>query len=180
VNGAVRGVVRGAADRVVARYTWGQGPAAQLARRIGSIGVRDVNGNRVRLREINPGYNRDPERRINCMHTAFALDRTLGGRPATAMRGAGSWEEHAANGLSYNSFRASSRERIENQLLRAGDGARGLVSARRANGLPGHQFNAVNQHGHVIFLDGQRGLRVPRVVVERLANYSELYFRRTY
>jgi len=52
--------------------------------------------------------------------------------------------------------RATSRSRIENSLLQAGNGARGIVFGTRGN-QPGHVFNVVNQNGVIRFLDGQTG-----------------------
>lgn len=44
-----------------------------------------------------------------------------------------------------------------NELLEAGDGARGVIFAWNEGGNIGHFFNAVNHGGAVKFLDGQAG-----------------------
>ncbi|WP_158101020.1 toxin glutamine deamidase domain-containing protein [Variovorax sp. JS1663] len=46
---------------------------------------------------------------------------------------------------------------IEQQLISAGNGTRGIVFGSRDPGRPGHVFNVVNQNGVIRFLDGQTG-----------------------
>ena len=56
-----------------------------------------------------------------------------------------------------NSFkRVSGADEIEELLMDAGPGARGIVFGSRGADA-GHVFNAVNQRGVVRFLDGQSG-----------------------
>lgn len=62
-----------------------------------------------------------------------------------------------------STFRATSgRDGIAGELLRRGDGSRGIVYGFDTEGAgnipyPGHFFNAVNDGGNVKFLDGQKG-----------------------
>ncbi|MGW1507506.1 toxin glutamine deamidase domain-containing protein [Streptomyces mirabilis] len=46
---------------------------------------------------------------------------------------------------------------IANELIKAGDGSRGVIFAWRDGSDIGHFFNAVNHGGNVKFLDGQAG-----------------------
>ncbi|EFP95201.1 hypothetical protein VIBC2010_19530 [Vibrio caribbeanicus ATCC BAA-2122] len=50
----------------------------------------------------------------------------------------------------------TSASRIQAQILKAGDGARGVIFGSRGS-QTGHFFNVVNQKGTVRFLDGQTG-----------------------
>jgi Papain fold toxin 1, glutamine deamidase len=52
---------------------------------------------------------------------------------------------------------ASTNSGIEQQMLKAGDGARGIVFGSRGPDEGGRVFNVVNQNGKVRFLDGQTG-----------------------
>jgi Papain fold toxin 1, glutamine deamidase len=60
---------------------------------------------------------------------------------------------------------------IEQRLLTAGNGARGIVFGSRGPGEVGHVFNVVNQNGVIRFLDGQTGR--PAV----LNGYRQLFFK---
>src|SRR5260221_2035177 len=84
----------------------------------------------------------------NCVNCALALDSTLAGSPEIA-------EPSGLTSVSLSGFTPASIESIEQQLLDAGPGAKGIVLG--TNGEVGHAFNAVNYNGVVYFLDGQAG-----------------------
>ncbi|MGW6461886.1 RHS repeat-associated core domain-containing protein, partial [Streptomyces sp. NPDC055078] len=97
----------------------------------------------------------------NCARCAIATDLRLQGQSAVAGPGditdAGVLEKHFGS-----AFRATSgRDGIAGDLLRRGNGARGIVygfeTNRRGDIIWGHFFNAVNDGGNVKFLDGQAG-----------------------
>ena len=51
----------------------------------------------------------------------------------------------------------TTREQIEQTLLRSGEGARGIVYGSDAYGINGHVWNAIVQNGRVHYIDGQTG-----------------------
>lgn len=51
----------------------------------------------------------------------------------------------------------TTKSSIEQQMLSAGDGARGIVFGSRGPNEAGHVFNVVNKKGVVRLLDGQTG-----------------------
>jgi hypothetical protein len=108
----------------------------------------------------------------NCPSCAIATDLTLAGSPASAIPGrALMLRELAAR---YDSmFVMADREWITQQLLDAPSGARGIVFGMR-DGREGHVFNAVQEDGHVYFIDGQTG---KAAAVQE--NYVKLFFLRT-
>ena len=94
----------------------------------------------------------------NCWSCAVALDRTLSGAATSAvdsgvLTGRQVAEVYGQLGLSSYPSAAA----IAQSLLRAGDGARGIVLGTRGIGEVGHFFNAINQGGNVVFLDAQIG-----------------------
>jgi RHS repeat-associated protein len=103
------------------------------------------------IRGVNPlGGN------MNCVNCAVATDSTLAGNPASALL-SGPKPISVLEDLYGGSFvRVAGSSEIEGTLANAGNGARGIVYASRADGV-GHVFNAVNQGGTIRFLDGQTG-----------------------
>jgi uncharacterized protein YukE len=94
---------------------------------------------------------------INCTLCVIATDSTLGGTPKTAHNVAepirAGWIEHVYGG---KFAPVSGRAEIEAILRQGGPGARGIVWGLRNDKL-GHVFNAVNDNGTIVFLDGQSG-----------------------
>jgi filamentous hemagglutinin len=92
----------------------------------------------------------------NCANCAIATDATLAGNPASALNGGlthmSALEAHF--GRAFSSLTSASR--IEAQMLKAGDGARGVIFGSRGTD-PGHFFNVINQNGKIRFFDGQTG-----------------------
>jgi len=97
----------------------------------------------------------------NCVACAIAGDSTLAGRPASALNPTPGFPISGGNAMieAYASARwrvVSGRSAIEAELLRVGDGARGIVYGARPDGTA-HVFNAVVQRGQVNFVDFQSG-----------------------
>jgi hypothetical protein len=111
------------------------------------------SGLKALSKEINPLGKLD-----NCGSCSIALDRTLGGAPASAVDSGAMWVHEVAEAYGKKGFADyPSLRSIELALLRAGPGARGIVLGNRSGGALGHFFNAVNQRGAVVFLDAQVG-----------------------
>jgi len=125
----------------------GEEGAAQAAAEGAGSGLQALGS------RINPAGLMD-----NCGSCAVALDRTLGGAAASAIDSgilkAGEVAEVYGK-LGFSSYPSAAS--IEQALLRAGDGARGIVLGGYGPGQVGHFFNAVNQGGTVVFLDSQIG-----------------------
>ncbi len=94
--------------------------------------------------------------KYNCGNCAIAADATLAGNPASALNGGATfvYEIEAFFGRTFGSLTSASR--IEAQMLKAGNGARGVVFGSRGVET-GHFFNVLNQKGKISFLDGQTG-----------------------
>ncbi|WP_238137072.1 DUF637 domain-containing protein, partial [Variovorax sp. JS1663] len=109
------------------------------------------------IRNVNPGY---PQlgRTQNCINCSIATDATLAGNPASALpapRPKSIAILEAQYGTRFGP--RSTPETIEELLLLAGNGARGIIYGARGPGEAGHVFNVVNQNGIIRFLDGQSG-----------------------
>ncbi|WP_318841844.1 VENN motif pre-toxin domain-containing protein, partial [Pluralibacter gergoviae] len=111
------------------------------------------------IKNVNPGYP-DPGRTHNCVNCSIATDATLSGNPASAL------PVNHNNGVPLTVLEkqygtkfkyVSSSESIEQQMIGAGPGSRGIVFGSYGPGQPGHVFNVINQNGTVRFLDGQTG-----------------------
>ncbi|MFE1291739.1 RHS repeat-associated core domain-containing protein [Streptomyces sp. NPDC058751] len=109
------------------------------------------------LKDVNPSGSQ-----TNCAKCAVATDDRLQGKNSVA--GDGGYTDASALEAHYGStFKATSgRDGIAGELLKRGDGARGIVYGFDTDGAgnipyPGHFFNAVNDGGNVKFLDGQTG-----------------------
>lgn len=92
----------------------------------------------------------------NCANCAIATDATLAGNPASALNGGRTLVSDVEKFFGKRFGSLTSASRIEAQMLRAGDGARGVVFGSRGS-QTGHFFNVVNQKGTIRFLDGQTG-----------------------
>lgn len=139
----------------------GTGAAARGARGAGAVeaaGAAETaagagSGMTTLGKRINPGGHLN-----NCGSCAVALDRTLGGAPASAINSGPLTTYQIAQVYGMRGFASyPSLASIEQALLRAGDGARGIVYGAFRDGELAHAFNAVNQGGKVAFLDAQVG-----------------------
>ncbi|MFF4316936.1 toxin glutamine deamidase domain-containing protein [Streptomyces sp. NPDC001507] len=120
-----------------------------------TIGGAAVGGS---LKSINAAEHGAPRNWYNCGACAIATDSTLAGKPMKA------WdsgvlapevlEEYFGSTFKYQEDGAAG---VANELLKAGDGARGVIFAWNEGADIGHFFNAVNHGGNVKFLDGQAG-----------------------
>lgn len=99
---------------------------------------------------------------LNCVNCVVAGDATLSGSAATALDSDGAQALSILEKTYGGSFEpVGGQSAIEQQLLDAGPGARGIVYGSRVtpDGAPdiGHVFNAVNEDGTVRFIDFQSG-----------------------
>jgi RHS repeat-associated protein len=92
----------------------------------------------------------------NCANCSIATDATLAGNPASALSGGITNKVEVAAHFGSKFGGMTSLTRVEAQMVKAGNGSRGVIFAAR-EGRPGHFFNVVNQNGMVRFLDGQTG-----------------------
>jgi hypothetical protein len=113
--------------------------------------------------------------RNNCQSCVVATDRSLQGAASSAVArpfdAAGrpladprfAWPDGVNRALGGNNpLRwANGYEDIADELVRAGDGSRGIVHGLRVDAtgkpVPGHVFNVVNRGGVLHFIDGQTG-----------------------
>ncbi len=107
----------------------------------------------------------------NCGNCAIATDATLGGNPASALKGGavypGVIEKHF--GRKFVSFPSLSS--IGDAVLDEGKGTRGIIFGSKNSDQMGHYFNVVNQNGKVRFVDGQTGKAAD---TSRYENFSVL------
>jgi hypothetical protein len=121
----------------------------------GGVGIAEETAGSIR--NVNPGYP-TTGRTQNCVNCTVATDATLSGNPAAALPSSGPVSIRALEQQYGGRFGApTTSSGIEQQLLSAGDGARGIVFGSRGPNEVGHVFNVVNQNGVVRFLDGQTG-----------------------
>lgn len=143
---------------------------------------------RAWIKEINPGYEADAQRRAeqlplsrlnrvqNCADCARSVQDTLDGRAHTAAAGTKEtgariteWAGHPPEATDYDA--------VAERLARPGDSA---VLAATGPDRFGHAFNAVNIDGTVCYVDGQIG-RVaewPPPFVEDTSSLNAWYFTR--
>ncbi|WP_053698803.1 pre-toxin TG domain-containing protein [Streptomyces sp. NRRL F-5755] len=117
---------------------------------------------------INPDYN--PKTDVNCRACALAVDKTLEGAPATALKIDRGGIRDLEKFYPGKRFRGQSFSNIVKEIKDAGDGARGIIMG--ATGKDGHAFNVVNRGGDVVLLDGQSGHADP-------TGYAKFAFMRT-
>lgn len=92
------------------------------------------------------------------MNCTVATDATLSGNPAISLPSNGPVSISVLENQYGGRFgSATTNGGIAQQMLNAGDGARGIVFGSRGPSEAGHVFNVVNQNGVVRFLDGQTG-----------------------
>ncbi|WP_078872603.1 MULTISPECIES: toxin glutamine deamidase domain-containing protein [Streptomyces] len=117
---------------------------------------------------INP--KPDPNTDVNCRACTLAVDKTLEGSPATALKIDRGGLRELEKFYPGKRFRSRSFSNIVKEVKDAGDGARGIVIG--ANKLDSHAFNVVNRGGDAVFLDGQTGHADP-------TPYAKYTFMRT-
>jgi RHS repeat-associated protein len=110
----------------------------------------------------------------NCVRCAIATDRTLGGQPTSAKPG--EMPDNLIQITYGKDFVPKSFAQIKDDLLKAGPGARGIVSAdvKDRPGV-GHTFNAINVDGRIYFPDGQS-----RRFQTNLRQYENVEFIQTF
>lgn len=128
------------------------------------------------LRKLNPTGSM-----TNCGQVVLAVDEALAGRgalpaPPGACAGTSAAQLEALAGGSFGS--RGSHADVNNAIYHAGDGARGIVLARRPGSGLGHFFNIVNHGGDVMLLDGQLG-RVMSWAEYRQMGFNDFALLRT-
>jgi filamentous hemagglutinin len=109
------------------------------------------------IRDVNPGFP-TAGRILNCVNCSVATDALLAGNAAVALPSNGAVPISVLEEMFGGEFSSTmTEEQISQQLLSAGNGARGIVFGYRGAGNIGHVFNVVNQNGVIRFLDGQTG-----------------------
>ena len=104
------------------------------------------------IRNVNPTGGD-----MNCVNCVVATDATLRGNPTSALPG-GPYKLPVLEQQFGSNFSPASLSDIESTLLQQGNGATGIVYGYPPAGTNvGHVFNAVNQNGTIVFLDGQTG-----------------------
>ncbi len=100
----------------------------------------------------------------NCVNCVVAGDVALEGRRATALpsngpvpNGLAKLQENFASQNGHDVFKFMKLDKINQLLLNAGDGARGIVYVQWKRGGGAHVFNAVNDRGRIKYLDPQSG-----------------------
>ncbi|MDQ0904036.1 RHS repeat-associated protein [Streptomyces canus] len=120
-----------------------------------TIGGAAVGGS---LKFVNAAEEIAPKIWINCGACAIATDSTLSGTPMRAwdsgFLASEVLEQYFGGTFKYQENGAAG---ITTELLKAGNGARGVIFAWQEGSDVGHFFNAVNHGGNVKFLDGQAG-----------------------
>jgi hypothetical protein len=133
-------------------------PDPQLARQAERV-IDKVDENAGSIKNVNPGFP-NPGRTHNCVNCSIATDATLSGNPASALpikstKGVPISVLERHFGAKFGM--ATAPEKITQQMVEAGDGARGIIFGSYGLTGPGHVFNVVNQGGSVRYLDGQTG-----------------------
>jgi hypothetical protein len=164
-------------QRAEPRRGW-MGPQHQLAlpqARPFQKAASEIDEKAGSIKKVNPGYP-EPGRTHNCVNCSIATDATLSGAPASAL------PIKSTKGVPISVLErqfggkfglATTPEKITQQMVEAGDGARGIVFGSYGPGQPGHVFNVVNQSGAVRYLDGQTGKSA------NLLNFDTLQLLRT-
>ncbi|MEZ5141656.1 MAG: toxin glutamine deamidase domain-containing protein [Acidimicrobiales bacterium] len=104
------------------------------------------------VKDINPTRNHS-----NCVDSAAAVDKTLGGQPTAAgpNNGQGASERDIRNQYPGREINDSTLDGVTQQVQQGGPGTRGIVIINEGNDA--HAINVVNQNGQVIWIDGQQG-----------------------
>jgi hypothetical protein len=122
------------------------------------------------LKDVNPQYAfRSWEYSNNCQSCVVVVDRLLSGSaPISAVpqhfshrfNWPNSVTDSVGSGRPFRQVR--DYDEVVTELLRAGDGARGIIHGMRVDPrtgrrVAGHVFNVVNRGGKIYFVDGQTG-----------------------
>uniref|UniRef100_UPI0035ABB020 toxin glutamine deamidase domain-containing protein n=1 Tax=Rhizobium rhizogenes TaxID=359 RepID=UPI0035ABB020 len=109
------------------------------------------------IRNVNPGFPNLEGRTENCVNCVIATDAVVASRPATALPTDGPQPLSVLENFFGTRFGTPTTiDRIQQRMIDAGNGARGIVFGSRGTET-GHVFNVVNQGGTIRFLDGQSG-----------------------
>ena len=127
----------------------------------------------VQKHDYGHGFNLSSINKVggceNCGSTAIATDAMLDGRPASALNNEFNQNILVEDMESFFDSKfddGTSLYNLRRQMLRAGDGARGIIFGNRGAGRTGHYFNIVNQNGVIRLLDGQTGT-APKIFGQR-------------
>ncbi|WP_164903414.1 toxin glutamine deamidase domain-containing protein [Nonomuraea polychroma] len=138
------------------------------------------------LKGVNPQFSSQAwEYTNNCQSCVVVVDQVLSGsapisavphHPTHPFNWPNSVTDSVGGGRSFRPVK--DYDEIVAELLRAGDGARGIIHGMRVDpqtGLPraGHVFNVVNRGGKIYFVDGQTGTWA------RPEQFAQLEFLRT-
>lgn len=166
---------------------------AELAKLPESVAISSANADQAlfskffpELADINPMYKTGEWGfRNNCQSCVVSVEERLAGNEVTAVRRTDqaaydlTWPDDLLNSVGNGNVfhQASGYQDIEQQLLAAGPGSRGIVHGAwlDENGLyeSGHVFNVINRDGKIFYVDGQTGTWA------NLENYSGFEFLRT-
>jgi hypothetical protein len=130
-----------------------------------SGGVRSTRGV---LPDFNPTAGS-----TNCARCAEAVDRYLAGEGwSQALPAQTEWP--VVNGVvrDASAWTSSSARGVESALQFGGDGSRGLVLVEDTGAGTAHVFNAANQGGQIVAIDGQVGVMGSIQDVATAAGYS--------
>ncbi|MBB5083339.1 toxin glutamine deamidase domain-containing protein [Nonomuraea endophytica] len=145
-----------------------QDPA--ITRHAGNAKQTEFDANFANIKDVNPQFStRAWEYSNNCQSCVVVVDRVLGGsppisavphHPAHPFKWPGSVTDSVGGGRAFRQVK--DYDEIVSEMLKSGDGARGIVHGIRVDprtGLPraGHVFNVVNRGGKIYFVDGQSG-----------------------
>lgn len=141
-----------------------------ITRHAGNAKQKEFDANFADIKDVNPQFStRAWEYSNNCQSCVVVVDRVLGGsspisavphHPAHPFKWPGSVTDSVGGGRAFRLV--TDYDEIVSEMLRSGDGARGIVHGIRVDprtGLPraGHVFNVVNRGGKIYFVDGQSG-----------------------
>ncbi|KAB2343938.1 toxin glutamine deamidase domain-containing protein [Actinomadura rudentiformis] len=142
----------------------------KVTRHSGTAGQKEFDYKFPELKNINPQFSTGKwEFQNNCQSCVVNVDRRLAGEsPSSAVpqnpKYPFDWPrsvtDNAGPGGSFQ--QVNDYDEIINELLKAGDGARGVVHGGRLDPktgiyMSGHVFNVVNRGGKIHFIDGQTG-----------------------
>ena len=147
---------------------------SRLARRedeaLTGQGVREFDRLFPGVKDINPNFSSGGWGfQNNCQSCVVATDHTLAGRPAQALERplvayhpAFDWPSSVTSTVGTGPLhRVADYAAIDQEMLAAGDGARGIVHGARTDAagqyMSGHVFNVVNRDGVIHYIDGQTG-----------------------
>ncbi|MFP2925371.1 RHS repeat-associated core domain-containing protein [Pyxidicoccus sp. 3LG] len=122
-------------------------------------------------RHVNPGYPTFPGTLDNCINCVIAMDATLGGAPASAMRSMVAQSKTILEQYFGKQFTWMTKGDIRTLLKTLGEGARGVVALADAT-KTGHVVNVINRGGKVTFIDPQSAKEIS---VSTINSYKEFF-----